>query len=96
MRKTIHFDSAAPDAVERAATQAQRIVARFGGAWKLSRQLIRIGEPVAVQTIYRWLYPDHCGLIPTAFVPRILMAARVAGVTLTDSDWSPVPKGNKS
>jgi len=92
-RKPGYFDSAAPDAAKRAQTQAQRIVAKFGGAWKLAALLASIGDPLAVQTIYRWLYPDASGLIPAKSIPKIVKAAKAADITLTDSDWSPVRKG---
>lgn len=89
-RKAKHFDSSAKGAHKEAVTQAQRIVARFGGASRLARILQEIGQPLAVQTIYRWLYPDRSGLIPAHQVEKIMSAARHAGVRLTDGDWSPV------
>lgn len=91
-RAPIHFDAVSKGAVSRAETQAQRIVARFGGARKLVAALLAIGEAVAVETVYRWMYPhsNPAGVIPARQVDKIVRAAYHAGINLTDRDWSPV------
>jgi hypothetical protein len=70
-------------------TQAQRIVARFGGAPALCSALAAVGTPRHVSVIYRWLAGATRGVVPTSAVPDIMRAADHVGVLLTDADWSP-------
>lgn len=89
-RKPLHFDAVSRGAVSRARTQAERVVAAFGGVRKLVRALRGLGHPVSESSVYRWLYPDRSGLVPAMQVSRVVEAAIHVGVVLTDSDWSPI------
>ena len=70
------------------ATQAERVIARFGGPLELARA---IGYTAAA--VYKWNYPRSkggChGLIPTRAMERIQSMARMFGVLLTDEDLKP-------
>ena len=81
-------------------TQAERILARFGNGYDLSRYLKQVAEATgnanyyrSPSVIYRWAYPRQrggCdGLIPNAAMPGVLLAAKVAGIFLTDEDTRP-------
>lgn len=70
------------------ATQAEHVIARFGGPIELAAA---IGYTAAA--VYKWTYPRHkggChGLIPTRALDRILTTARLFGVLLTANDLKP-------
>lgn len=71
-------------------TQAQKIVARFGGEAATARAI-----GISRISVYRWSYrrPYGCdGLIPASMVDRIQVAARLEGILLTAEDWEPERK----
>lgn len=74
-------------------TQASRVLARFGGAFRLASILREMDESRTVTTLYRWTYPRSKGgtggLIPGESIPLVLEAARRSGVKITHADWSP-------
>jgi len=79
-------------------TQAERILAKFGGARRLFALLKAVGatrysDPTA---IYKWTYPKAKGgtggRIPTAAWPEILLAARAEGILISSEDMDPRPK----
>lgn len=78
--------------------QAQRIIARFGGPYKLARMLRQLDDPRAWRDpsqIYRWTYSrdkrgGYGGGIPLAMWPYILQAARLEGLILTLEEMSPL------
>lgn len=71
-------------------TQAERIIARFGGTGKLAEAIGR-----DTSSIYRWTYVRNAasvgtgGLIPLAAIPLIKDAAERLGIELTAEDWQP-------
>ena len=69
-------------------TQADRIIARFGGHRALADAVNR-----DVATVYKWSYPKARGgtdgLIPSSVMPEILKAAKEHGVFLSQSDLYP-------
>jgi hypothetical protein len=71
-------------------TQAERIIARFGGIGQLASAIGR-----DVSSIYRWTYARNAasvgtgGLIPLAAVPLVKEAAVRLGIELTAEDWRP-------
>lgn len=74
------------------ATQAERIIARFGGARRLMHALNRVGRPRNAASIYKWLYPypkGRGGLVPTSAWRDIMEAARHEGIVLTAEDITP-------
>lgn len=68
--------------------QAARIIARFGGVRRLA--YVTGMEP---SRIYKWTYPKARGgtngIIPSACVATIQVAAETAGVELKAEDWLP-------
>jgi hypothetical protein len=80
---------------ECALTQAQRVIAKFGGPRALARALKENGTPRDPATIYRWTYPSHTngrgGIIPKNAWGDILAVARIQGVLLTAEDLDPRP-----
>lgn len=74
-------------------TQAQRIIDKFGNAYKLSQALKRAGVNRNANAIYKWTYSREKGgtggLIPTKAVAEILSAARLEGILLTQEDLDP-------
>lgn len=67
--------------------QAAKVIARFGGEAKLA-SLIGISRV----SVYRWQYRRPLGsdgLIPSAQIQKIKAVARLEGVLLRDSDWTP-------
>ena len=68
--------------------QAKKIIAKFGNARRLA-ELIGV-HPV---NVYRWSYPrargGTDGLIPTASLAKVLLAARTDGILLTMDDLAP-------
>jgi hypothetical protein len=69
-------------------TQAQRIIDRFGGIAKLRDALAAVGKPRDISSVYRWTQPQGRhgtgGIIPTSAWPDILLAARKAGIVITE------------
>lgn len=79
-------------------SQAERIIAKFGGARKLARALKRLSpdkhrDPA---TIFRWTYSKSkggsAGLVPTAALADVAEAARLEGIFLDPSDFDPRPR----
>ncbi len=75
-----------PDEI--ALTQAQRVVAKFGGARDLYRALLRLGDGRRrdPSNVYRWIYK---GVIPSSAIYDVMEAARIEGVMLTAEDLYP-------
>ncbi len=80
-------------------TQAERVIAKFGGPYKLSKAVAALGDPAKTLhpvSIYRWVYPKAKGgtggLIPTASMPLVIEAARYDGIFLSVDDLDPRPK----
>ena len=77
-------------------TQAAQIIARFGGAYPLSRAMRACADTDASRAsrspsvIFRWTYPRSRGgtdgRIPNAAWPAVLDAARYMGIFLTDKE----------
>lgn len=74
-------------------TQAERVIARFGGAYQLAKALARAGTPWHPCSVYRWNYPKEKhgtgGIVPSNAWPAILNAARLAGIMITQEDTDP-------
>jgi len=77
-------------------TQAQRIIDKFGSAYRLSAALKAIGYLRNPSTVYRWTYSREKGgtdgMVPTRALTYILRAARFEGVMLTPEDLDPRPR----
>lgn len=79
-------------------TQAQRVIAKFGGARQLAQALSRLelGKRRDAANVYRWTYPKSKGgtggLIPSSAMADVLEAARLDGVLLTAEDIDPRPR----
>lgn len=76
------------------ATPAERVIAKFGGAYKLAAALGRVdGRKRVVTSVYRWTYPREKGgtggYIPAAMVPTVMSAARLEGIFLEAGDFYP-------
>jgi hypothetical protein len=76
-------------------SQAERVIAKFGGARQLAEALKAV-SPEAYRnasSVYRWTYPRSkygtAGVIPTAAIPHVIAAARVWGVVLIPEDFFP-------
>lgn len=69
-------------------TQAERVIAKFGGAATLAKLIGR--NPTSV---YRWMYPKSVGgsdgLIPSSALRLVLDAARREGIFITSDDLYP-------
>lgn len=78
------------------ASQADRVVWKFGGPIRLSLILKAIGRPKDPSSIHRWMYPKEeggsGGIIPGRAWPDLFMAARAEGVLLTSEDLDPREK----
>lgn len=72
-------------------TQAERVIAKFGSAYRLAKLLNR--NP---SSVYRWTHPKARGgtggIIPAAAMRELLKIARVEGVLLTPADLDPRPR----
>ena len=84
------------EAEARAVTQAERIIAKFGGKRATFTALKNIGRPYNLSTVYRWTYPRRKssgigGIIPPDAMRDIVYAARVHGIVLTAEDMDPRP-----
>jgi hypothetical protein len=78
-------------------TQAQRVIAKFGGIPALVRALGAAGKARDAANVYRWTYPKTKkggtgGLIPSSAMADVLEAARLDGVLLTPEDIDPRPR----
>ena len=73
-------------------SQAERIVAKFGGVPKLVVALMAVGLPKHYSCIYRWIYK---GSIPNKAMTDVLIAAREEGIRLSSDDLSPIPSRRK-
>lgn len=75
------------------ATQAGRVLLKFGGARRLAFVLKQLGRPRDPATIYKWTYPQEKGgtggTIPNHALDDVIAAARLAGVFLTADDLDP-------
>jgi amino-acid N-acetyltransferase len=94
----IHTKAAAPVVEEppRPRSQAERVIAKFGGPYKLAKAVAALGRAGAKlnpATIYRWVYPKAKGgtdgLIPTSSLHLVLEAARYDGIFLSTDDLDP-------
>lgn len=69
-------------------TQADRIIARFGGVKHLARAI-----NYSQAAVYKWNRPQYKGgsdgLVPTRALERIMTVARMFGVLLTEEDLKP-------
>lgn len=69
-------------------TQAQRVIAKFGGALKLAAAM-----DIDASCVYRWTYPKSRGgsggVIPGKSIANVLRVARLHGVMLTAEDLDP-------
>lgn len=76
-------------------TQASRIIGKFGGARRLCAILKHLGpeHELSPSSIYRWDYPKSKGgtggVIPTAAMKSVILAARLEGIFLTPEDFYP-------
>jgi hypothetical protein len=84
------------DAPDTRQTQAQRVIAKFGGAQVLGKALARVNSGRDRSRVYRWGYPKSKGgtggVIPSSVIADVLTAARLEGVHLTAEDLDPRPK----
>jgi len=69
-------------------TQAERVIAKFGGARKLAKALAL--DP---STVYKWTYPREKqgtgGVVPNNKIPALLAAARAEGILFTPAELWP-------
>ena len=68
-------------------SQATRVIKKFGGPYRLAAAL-----GCSPSTVYRWTYHrprGTGGLIPATIMPEVLLAAELAGVSLTSKDLTP-------
>lgn len=84
-----------PFDLEAQGSQAERIIAKFGGVPALCEALAVTGHPRNRSTIYKWLYRKSKsghggtgGIIPLDAMAAVLEAAKYAGIELTDDDWA--------
>ena len=74
-------------------SQAERVIAKFGGARALSAALASVSTPRDPSVVYKWTYPKERGgtdgRIPTNAWDNILKAARKYGIILTAEDLDP-------
>lgn len=74
-------------------TQAERVIAKFGGPSALLKALTEIGEKISPSAIHRWKRPKEIGgadgLVPNQSMPKIIRAALNAGIHLTSRDLDP-------
>ena len=79
--------TAAPD------TQADRVISKFGGPYKLAAALAAVGWKRSPTSIYRWTYAKEKGgtggCVPVAAMHLVLEAARYEGIFLTAADLDP-------
>jgi hypothetical protein len=79
---------------KRGTSQAERILAKFGGARRLAELFFVVGSSRDPSGIYRWAYPKSKGgtggLIPTNAWSWIRKAAELDGIEITDEDLKPI------
>lgn len=87
------------DESPRLRSQAERVIAKFGGPYKLSKAVAALGDPAKTlnpASVYRWMYDRKKGgtggLVPTGSLPVVLEAARFDGIFLSTDDLDPRPK----
>lgn len=94
----IHTKAVGPtvEAPPRPRSQAERVIAKFGGPYKLARAVAALGRADAKlnpATVYRWQYSKDKGgtggLIPTSSLHLVLEAARWDGIYLSTDDLDP-------
>lgn len=72
-------------------SQAERIIAKFGG-----HALLAAALNCDRTTVYKWTYPESAGgtagVVPRGAMKKIRSVARNHGVLLTEDDLSPVRK----
>lgn len=75
--------------------QAERIIAKFGGARRLAKLMGQIDENEGRKpaSVYRWTYPRERGgtggIIPAAALKTIMKLARIEGIVLSETDLYP-------
>lgn len=72
--------------------QAERVMAKFGGAQRLVEAMKRIGCDYNVASLYKWTYPrpkGRGGIIPGSAWADVLAAARNEGISLSPEDKDP-------
>lgn len=66
-------------------SQAQRVIAKFGGVPALAK-----AAGLSLNSVYKWTYPKERGgtggLIPADKLPVVLDAAAAAGIEITVDD----------
>lgn len=74
-------------------TQAQRVIAKFGNARRLSEATRRLADESlhrSPHVVYRWTYPKERGgtdgRIPSSALDAVLAAARLEGIFITAAD----------
>lgn len=80
-------------------TQAERVVAKFGGPYRMAHALAALPDPTmhrSPSVIYRWLWTSRGGRqnvrngrIPVKAWDGILKAARLHGIFLSAEDMKP-------
>lgn len=77
-----------PVATQAPASQAARVIAKFGGAIKLAKLL-----GVEESTVFRWDYPRSKGgtdgIIPGKSLRRVLQLAQQQSISITPADLYP-------
>ena len=77
-------------------SQAEKILAKFGGARRLSELFKAMGRPRNPATIYKWTYSREGGgtdgLIPSCAWADVLHAARLEGILIQPDDLNPAPR----
>jgi amino-acid N-acetyltransferase len=84
-------------ATERVETQADRVLAKLGGPYRLSEIFMLVGKARSPATIYRWTYPrgkkgGTGGFIPSSAWEDIFAAAEYLRVRLTSEILDPRPR----
>lgn len=76
-------------------TQAERVIAKFGGARRLAEAFKTAGFYKGPASIYKWTYPREkggtAGVIPTKAWPILHKVARLNGVLITAQDMDVRP-----
>lgn len=72
-------------------SQAQNIIAKFGGVPALAK-----AAGLSLNSVYKWTYPKERGgtggLIPTDKLPAVLDAAQANGIQITVDDLRGAPQ----
>lgn len=102
-QQKIILTKATPAPVEseppRPRSQAERVIAKFGGPYRLAKAVAALGDPAKTlnpASVYRWQYDKSKGgtggLIPTSSLALVLEAARYDGIFLSTEDLDPRPR----